>query len=379
MKFLRRLVPCALVILTLVLVFPLFGGCSGDSQSSNRFHELLKLVPSELNDSPELLLLFDYASFQEDFNISLTTTDNQPIAFLDYYKQLSQGIIGIWLMGHEITGYGRWAETGTIKDKYVGYNFTDVEAEIRTGTPPIDVVAAIGRFDPQATWDALNQQDEWLPWVIDAYATEEYRSVTIHTWGNGLEQHLQGRLTPPHVDELGRAKPLAVSEKNLFYAAGTDTIKLMIDASQGKTENLADLPEFAAIANGLADLECYVALIGYESLANGDPEIIETYAGPRLKKFVTFGSGLGRDYRGIYTAIVLYHENPEDADANISLLEERIAETDSIYSQSPWSEIIIDTEIRVEGNVLLAKLYTRSPGIWSSWVYGRDTLLLHEE
>jgi hypothetical protein len=178
---------------------------------------------------------------------------------------------------------------------------------------------------------------------------------------------------------IGRAMPLAVTDKYLFYAPSLEMIKLMIDASQGETESLADLPEFAAIADGLSKLNAYTALIGLESLANGNPELIETYSGPRLKKFVTFGSGLGRDSKGIYTALVLYHESADDAESNISLLEQRIAGTISILGGTPWSEIITDTEIKVEGQVLLAKLYTDSLVLWGSLVYGRDILLLHEQ
>lgn len=177
---------------------------------------------------------------------------------------------------------------------------------------------------------------------------------------------------------VGRARPLAVTEEFLFYAPSLEAIELMIDASQGKTENLADLPEFAEIADGLSELNAYMALIGLESLANGDPEYEGSYTGPRLKKFMTFGSGVGKDDRGIYTAIVLYHENHENAESNVSIFKQYIAETDSVYYETPWSEIIIDTEISVDGNVLLAKLYSDSLVLWQAWFYTLDNLLLHE-
>ena len=378
MKFLRRLIPYALVIITLVLVFPLFCGCSGPDKS-NRFYELLKLIPSELKDSPEPLLLTDLASYYEDYGISLTDSEGKPITPEEYVNFIRENEIHIVLGGSDITGYGRQAMSGTTQINYVGYDFTSLDAEIQTGSPPVNVVAAIGRYDPKSTRDALSIQDEWPSWAIDAYTIEEYRGVTIHSWGDGFEIHITDRLVPPHIDMLGRAWPLAVTDKYLFYAASIEAIKLMIDASQNKTENLADLPEFAAIAHGLSDLNAYMAQIGYESLVNGDPELTGTYPGPRLKKFATFGSGLGEDERGIYMALVLYHENPDDAELNVSLLEQRIAGTNSILDDTPWSELITDTEIRVEGNVLLAKLYTDLLSLWAGLVYGRDILLLHEQ
>lgn len=377
MKLLRRLVPCALVIISLVIVPSLFYGCS-EGDSSNRFHQLLKLIPSEYKDSPEALVLTDLASYYEDYGISLTDSEGKPITPEEYINFIRENEIHITLGGSDITGYGRQAMSGTTQVNYVGYDFTSLDAEIQTGSSPVNVVAAIGRYDPKSMRDALSHQDEWPFWAVDAYTIEEYRGVTIHSWGDGFEIHLDTRLMPPHIDQLGRARPLAVTDKYLFYAPSLEAIKLMIDASQGKTESLADLPEFAAIADGLSELNTYTALVGDESLANGDPELTGTYPGPRLKKFVTFGSGLGEDSKGIYMALVLYHESADDAESNISLLKQRIADTNSIFEDIQWSEIITDTEIRVDGNLMLAKLYTDSLSLWTIIPYGRDILLLHE-
>ena len=372
-----RLIPYILVICALVLIFPALYGCSG-ADTPNRFHELLKLVPSEFKDFPEPLVLSDLASYHEDFGISLITSEGKPVTFEEYVDYIKENKIRFVVGGSDITGYGRYTMSRATDTNYLGYDFTYLDAEIQTGSSPVNVVAAIGRYDPEATRDALSHQDEWPSWAIDAYAIEEYRGVTIHSWGDGLETHLTDRFLPPHIDNLSRAKPLAVTEEFIFYAPSLETIKLMIDASQGETESLADLPEFAAIADGLPELNAYTALIGYESLVNGDPEFTGTYPGPRLKKFVTFGTGLGIDSKGIYTALVLYHESSDDAELNISLLEQRIADTSSIFDDTPWSELVTDTEIRVEGQVLLAKLYTDSSALWTRIPYGRDILLLHE-
>jgi hypothetical protein len=377
MKLLRRLIPCALVIISLVIVFPLFYGCSG-GDSSNRFHQLLKLIPSKHKDLPEPLILTDLASYYEDYGISLTDSEGNPITLEEYVDFIKENEIRLVLGGSDITGYGRYAMSGTTQVNYVGYDFTSLDAEIQTGSSPVNVVAAIGRYDPKSTRDALSCQDEWPFWAVDAYSIEEYQGVTIHSWGDGFEIHMTDRLVPPHIDQLGRARPLAVTDKYLFYGPSLEAIKSMIDASQGKTESLADLTEFVAIADGLSELNAYTALIGCESLANGDPELTGTYPGPLLKKFVTFGSGLGEDSTGIYMALVLYHESADDARSNISLLEQRIADTNSIFDDTPWSEIITDTEIRVDGNVLLAKLYTDSLALWTRIPYGRDVLILHK-
>lgn len=381
MKFFRRLFPYTLVVLALVIVFTLVYGCSGVDES-NRFHQLLKLVPSEFKDTLEIvpITLVDLASYYEDYNIPLTDSEGNPITIEEYIDYIRENEIRLVVGGSSfITGWGQHAVEGTIRDKYLGYNFTNLDAEILASIPPNEIVAAIGRYDPQATKDALSHQDEWPSWAVEAYTTEEYRGVTIHSWGEGLQMHMTERLVPPHIDRLGRAMPLAVTDEYLFYAATMESIKLMIDASQGKPESLADLPELASIADGLYELHVYEALIAYEFLANGDPEYTETYPGPRLKKFIIFGSGIGEDERGIFTALVLYHESQEDAEANVSLLKQRIADTDSIINDTPWNEIITGTDIWVEGKVLMAKIYTDSIALWGMLVYGRDILLLHEQ
>ena len=374
----------------LALILLIFGGCSG-GDSSNRFSELLKLIPAELETEAAVLLskqsyfaefpiiLIDYESILEDKNISLNKPNGETVTFEEYINLLRYDeVIKNLPAGSDITGYGRYALVGTIKDKYVGYDFTCVDAEIQAGGPPLNVAAAIGRFNPQATMDALHYQDEWPSWVKEVYTTEEYSGVTLHSWGDGLEIHMNTRLLPPHVDNLGRARPFAVTETNLFYAPSLEIMKFMIDASQDKTKSLADLPQFASIAKKLSEMNTYAAVIGDEEYTIGDIIFEGTYSGHKLKEFVTFGSGIGEDEKGIYMALVIYHPSNENAEANVSLLEQRIADTDSLCAEKPWREVFTDTDFRVEGNLLMAKLYTEVDRIWVDWVYEHDPLLLHE-
>ncbi len=382
MKFLRRLIPYAFVILAFVLVFLLAGDCSGPDKS-NRLHELLKLIPADADLTDSLIIINDYASCFEDYGISLVELDKQSITFqgfIDLIREKEIEVAGIGIViGSYITGWGKYASHGTIQDKYVGYSFTSIDAEIQAGTPPQGMVAAIGRFDPEATSDALAHQDEWPLWAVDAYTTEKYRSVTIHSWGDGFKINMDTTLTPPHIDLLGRARPLAVTRDYLFYTFSLENIKSMIDASQGNRENLADLPEFAEIVDKLSGLKVYSALLGNESLANGDPGFPENYPGPLLKNFETFGSAFGKDDNGTFMVLVLYHENPDDAEVNISLLEQRLNSTDMMALEIPWTELITAKDIHAEGNLLVAKLYTERMSIFQIWVYNYDPILLHEQ
>lgn len=388
--FTRLLTPFIVIVLSLVLVFPLVAGCGGGG--ANTFLELMSLVPADFieddSNNPVFFILIDYASTYRDDGITFSTFD-------ELFSKLDKDKISYYILGwgSYITGYGSHADTSTIRKEYVGYDITCVDAEIQFGQPPANGVAAIGRFDPQATEDAFSQQDMWPSWAVDAYTAEDYHGVTIHSWGNGLEAHLAARFMPPHVDELGRARPLAVTDKHLFYAASVETVKLMIDASQNQYSSLADLPEYAAIANGLAGLNTYTAMVCdatvanrcLDKLENGDTQLSETEReilinslGTPLKKFLTFGSGFGQDENGNYMTIVIYHQSSDDALANVSLLKQRIESVKSSLADMLWSELVTETDIRTEGNVVLAKLYT-SAGFWASWIYAGDNLLFHEE
>jgi hypothetical protein len=366
-------------------------GCGGTA--SNTFLELLNLVPADFavsyGNQPAFFILIDYNFLYQDEGITFST-------FEELFNKTDKNKISYWIIGQGsfITGYGRFASTPLIRKEYVGYDITCIDAEIQFGQPPTDGVAAIGRFDPQATEEALSHQGEWPSWAVADYTTEDYHGVTIHSWGDGLSIRLATRLMPPHVDELGRAKPLAVTDKYLFYAASVEMTKLMIDASQNQYSSLADLPEYAAIADGLAELQAYAAMAGSGDIANlclsmletgpnqlseTEREILMNGLGTPLKNFLTLGSGIGRDENGTYVAMVLYHENSDNAIQNVSLLKQRIASVKSLGSGEFWNSIITGTDIKTEGNTLLAKLYTSSIGLWTNWLYNYDNLLFHEE
>jgi hypothetical protein len=375
--FHRLLVLFIMIILCSVLVFPMTAGCGGTA--SNTFLELLNLVPADFavsyGNQPAFFILIDYNFLYQDEGITFST-------FEELFNKTDKNKISYWIIGQGsfITGYGRFASTPLIRKEYVGYDITCIDAEIQFGQPPTDGVAAIGRFSAQATEEALSHRGEWPSWAVADYTTEDYHGVTIHSWGSGFETHLTTRLVPPHIDELGRARPLAVTDKYLFYTPSVETIKMMIDASQNQYSSLAGLPEYAAIANSLAELQAYAAVVGSASLADLSSEQNGgEFSGPLLKKYLTCGTGLGQDEKGPYLIVVLYHESTDNAQANISLLRERTEYIIPLITEKPLDSLVTDMQIDVEDNVLLAKIYTVSPSsLWCSWFYFSDSWLTHE-
>ena len=84
MKVLREITLYSIVII-LILALLTFGGCSG-GDSSNRFSELLKLIPSEATYNKAPMTLFDYISYREDNDISFFVSSNHTEVLIDYFN-----------------------------------------------------------------------------------------------------------------------------------------------------------------------------------------------------------------------------------------------------------------------------------------------------
>jgi hypothetical protein len=388
----RAIVLMVAIIIAIAPVMALWVGC-GETKTTDTFTELLGLVPAEAADikAPGYFILIDYTSFYKDNGITFTTFEE---LLTEIKKKPSEILKNIPGEGSYITGYGKYAEHSTIREKYVGYDIGDVDAEIQFGVPPAEGVAAIGRFDLEATEKALGNQVEWPPEIKGRYQIEKYNGVTIHSWGDGFQINLSARLSPPHLDELGRAKPLAVTDKYLFYHPSGEIIKQMIDASQKKGGSVADLPEYATIISHLAKYSIYSVILGNAAMANyfvsslkdssnqlpEDKKAIQIAGlGAPLKRFVTFGSGSGSDEKGYFTVLIIYHDNSYYARENVTLFRQRLESQASLTSNKPWTELIKEYEIKADDLLMIAKLYTGTPALQSTSIFLQDSLLYHEE
>ena len=391
-SFNKALALSFIIILSLVLIVPVFSSCSGTA-TSNTFIELLNLVPADArvssSDYPSFFTIYDYASVFKDNGVTFSTAEELMEKYVLFKTPLQMVASGSY-----ISGFSNKMDVTTIQLQYMGYNASNVDAELQFGDMRNQVVVLIGRFSPQDTMNALENQSEWPDWAVDTYTTLEYNGVTIHSWGDGTLTHLATRLVPPHIDNLGCAKTIAVTDKYLFSGPSIEVVKYLIDASQNKVQSLADLPEYAAVADGLTSLHTYAAIIADASLTNGCLESLESEnldltqeeraairesMGNGLKKFLTFGSGFSVDEKSIYMSISLYHENSDLALENVSRFKYQLEHMYYIYKNKPWSNIITDSDIKADGNLLSAKLYVDSYSFWAQWVYAQDNLLFHEE
>ena len=250
MSYRFRIIIVLAVISGWLVVFLSAAGCGGTvttslttpstTPGSDRFANLLRQMPASFKKTNLYFQVIDYASFRQDFNVSQTDASGQPLTQMDYVNAMTapegtaDGVAGQLVgAGSLITGNGRYA--GTVDDSpYLGYGPTNIDAEIRWFAPPYRMIAAKGHFDLTKIDTALANQDAWPASVKEAYTTLNYSNFTIHSWGDGLKLTLANVLRPPHVDELGRAQPLAFSQDYLFHASGLEEIKFMLDANQSE-------------------------------------------------------------------------------------------------------------------------------------------------
>jgi hypothetical protein len=219
----------------------------------------------------------------------------------------------------------------------------------------------------------LENHNEWSTWLINSYSSEDYGGITIHSWGNSYEGHLADRFSPPHLNSIGNAMPIAIADGELFIAHSVEDIKSMIDATQDQVKSLADLPEYRLVSNAMRELGTLCVIIVDEALIRDILAYNDPITEPKIKNFQTVGMGPGRDETGEYMALVLVYENHEDAEEGVKLLEQKVEVFNQICTSvfPKKTAEIYNTEISVENEVLIAKLYNNHEGLWSWWFFDR--------
>ena len=102
---------------------------------------------------------------------------------------------------------------------------------------------------------------------------------------------------------------------------------------------------------------------------------------PRIIQFQTVGIGPGRDEVGTYMVLVLVYANSAAAEEDVALVEKKISKFNTFCDRSPYSAncSIYYKEIRTEGRILLAKLYSADESLWKYWFFNQWEMAYYEE
>ncbi len=374
----------------------------GTSELSVVYEKLLRAIP----DTPENrggVFIEDFTMVRRTFDRALPGPGDSDASVQEFYSGLWHESLDPESVGDEfpVSSMGgtpflgpyqviQYGIAGNLE--HLAFDIRDMDHSVFAGNSAEGVGVISGRFDPQATEDALGACTE-----CPAHALVQHGQVSYYSWGEDLEVGPGLSLAPPAFDRLGRGGRLAVLDSYVLRALTTERMASMIDALAGETPAIADAEEFRLLGVGMSRLEVYRAMLsdveyGLNEMAEGftqgeeDPakkdEAKRQLAGGAepLRPFQAFATGAARDDDGPYMALTLVHSDDVSAEENVGLLWGRMGEGIGSFHQTPWSETIDieGTEIWSEGRLLLAKLRGRISLSPFNWVFSRENLIVHE-
>ena len=372
---------------------------SPTSDMPSAYEELLRTIP----DTPETrdwIYIDDYAlvraTFADDFYLPGPDDESIPDDWYDYSPPMqNDGQFPVLAFGGpSFFSWRQYLANGDLGShpNYLAFDVRHINQTITTG-PPTGIDIIHGRFDPEATDEALTSCVECPP--LDR---SEHGSVSYYSWGGDNEKSEALRLSPPAFDKLGRGGRIAVLSDYVFRTLTTSNMEKLIEAHHDDSPSLADAEEFRFLADGMSQLGAYTMLLSDETF--GLDKIVKTTLGdnystapketidkvkegmtgsaPLLRPYQAFAVGAGKDDVGPYMALALVHTDGGSAEDNTGLLRQRIEKGTSAFLGTQWSEVLDDAEINSAERLVVAKLRGRMSMSPYSLVYQRDNLIVHE-
>ena len=255
-------------------------------------------------------------------------------------------------------------------------------AEIPFPSEPLEIVR--GRFDPQATEDVLEGCSECeLPLL------EKRNGIAFYGWGEDFGVLRDRVRRPPAIHQFGVGGRIAVLDDYVLRTIETAGMELLIDTQQGLRDSLAKNEEFKLLAEAMDSMGAYSiyltddretwqvdnVLDKHEQVSKRDRE--RGSKGPLLHPYKALATGVGQDDQGLFMALTLVYDNPDDAIEDIPVLERRVQNTENIFRR-PWTDYFSGIELRSDGRVLSGKLRTEKANMWSGIIDYRDLLFIYE-
>ena len=340
------------------------------TEENSAYEKLLALIP----DSPDTrasVFLNDYVLLRK--NLTMGPPSPNPKAYFEsLFTTLSErGVLG---MGRApfISGYTEFAVHTFEMGKYLAFDLRTLDQSVLAGTPPGQLGAMLGDFDPTATDAALENCVASVPDCAIAIH-QSHEGISFYSWGEDLAMDLTRVLVPPAFDRLGRGGRIAVQDSHVFYTVETPGMEALIETSLAKRPSLLDSKQFRLLAKAITQLDAHASFLSDQTMSvedaidkiggkNMSQEHVEqiraqVMATPMLKPYLAFATGEGVDQVGPYMALALVHANAETAEENVNLLLRRINEASSLMTRQQWAEMVDRTEVRADGPILLAKLH----------------------
>jgi hypothetical protein len=377
-------------MVVLVTLIPTLISCAGNSPGV--FEQILSVIP-DTESNRAMVAINDYVRMQKQLQVDAPRKDATPEEQMTYVQDLySLDGTGKLITFAATIGFINNNNSYLLNSLELMHNmeigYWLIDQEVSAGWPPINMSIIKGRFNPENSQQALVESAKADPPNI-----ETYDDNTIYSWGADNEINLGKRLTPPAYDMLGRGGRFVFQNDFTIRTNQTSIIKQFLDTQQGKQNSLAKVIEFDLIAK---ELSSYGAMSAYFSNQTQSFEItrdllaasskskaeeIDKYLaqGPILLPYQTIGLGIAKDEKGLYGLVILVHADEQTATKNVSLLKQRIEETNSCLANVEWTTMFTDVSVTSRSRVLTAKLYGPDIGRnWLAWYFQHDPLVIHE-
>ena len=293
------------------------------------YEELLRAIPDTPENRSEVYI-DDYALVRRLFAIPLPGPGDGEAAlqeFYDWNPPLGEALgdtvpvlqFGQTAFFSPLINYLSKGVAANIH--HLAFDIRSMDQTIVAGPPNAKLDVTVGRFDPDATDEALRSCSE-----CPTPEREEYGGVSYYSWGqdNGVDRDMIW--APPAFDQLGRGGRIAVLDSYVIHTWATDEMKSMIDALRDERPSLADSEEYQLLAAGMSQLGAYSMLLtdntfGLEAMVesylerpdatNEEAEAARAeWEGPgTLRPYLAFAMGAGKDEDGPYMALVLQLQN----------------------------------------------------------------------
>jgi len=344
------------------------GGSTVDpARAGSSIEELLRLVPlTDANAAHVLVSLYDVAA--DAVHLDRLDASADARAELDRLVELTMGTEHPVMVNlPELVG----GQRANQQIGRLGFQPSDLIAEVEAGRPPSMTTIGIGTFDEDEVLDRAAE--------VTGARRSDVEGTEVVAWLDDLE--IDPTLDPPLGRVPGQAGRVALPADDVLVHTTEDaTMAGTIGTVGGDGPSLADDEGLRLVAEHLDEAGAYAAFLSSEAVtAASAPGGTETPSSGEdapepLLAYEAFGvAGAVRDDRP-ELVVVLVHEDDEEATANAARLERVVADGVDPQSRRPWADLLADADLTTDGPVVVARFVTERP-MWASLFAAGSPLL----
>ncbi len=324
---------------------PAGGGPAGDSISV-----MLALLPPMDRDELGIVSVTRWHAAAEAYGIEVPGDAATADEVLGYLSSLTSGDGGL-TRASDLLDLAHVASRPTTED--FGFAPQQVAADVSAGLAPQVLSAARGDFDPDDIGEATRSGT-----VADEVEEVDVDGVPVLRWREDSESDLE---RPTSLSPIGSAGRLGLpDDATLLHARDDDGMAALVEAFRGGA-SLADDGDLAAVAGAL---DAEGALAAQLTHRPGDSDL----------QYAAAGIGFAWDDGG--RVVLAYSTDSESLARTLaSTLEETVTSGSTRASGRPWSDLLLDPEIRTEGPLVVATSTVEAPaGRWPAFLLQREDL-----